>query len=129
MQVEAPAGGRLQNTLVVFTSDNGGDLPAGATCGNLRGGKGDVYEGGIRVPMCAVWPGRIAAGTRSGRVGLSMDLFPTLCEAAGARVPPDLDGAALWPERPAPERDLVWVRREGGVRYQGRDYYALRRGG
>ncbi len=125
--------GQARNTLVVFTSDNGGSLAAGASCGPWRGGKQDMYEGGLRVPACAVWPGRIEAGSRSAAVGLTMDIFPTMCEAAGARPPADLDGASLLPvmlkraQAPA-ERDLVWMRREGGPPYQGRDYYAFRRG-
>jgi arylsulfatase A-like enzyme len=127
------ANGQHENTLVVFTSDNGGHLPSGATCGPLRGGKEDLYEGGIRVPMCAAWPGRIAPGSRSETVALSMDLYPTICEAAGAPAPPGIDGVSILAEltgKPAarPPRDLVWVRREGGPRYQGRDYYAFRRG-
>jgi arylsulfatase A-like enzyme len=125
--------GQLDNTLVVFVSDNGGHLPSGGTCGPLRGGKEDMYEGGIRVPMCASWPGHIAPGSRSDAVALTMDLFPTVCEAAGARPPAGIDGVSIVPEltgrrQAPPERDLVWVRREGGARYQGRDYYALRRG-
>ncbi len=127
------ANGQSDNTLVVFTSDNGGQLETGGTSGGLRGGKQDMYEGGIRVPMCAVWPGRIRAGTQSDRVALSMDLFPTVCEAAGAHLASGLDGISLLADlesragQPA-ARDLVWVRREGGPRYQGRDYYAFRRG-
>jgi arylsulfatase A-like enzyme len=54
--------GLSDNTLVIFTSDNGGQLGVGGTNGPWRAGKGDMYEGGIRVPMCAVWPGRIAPG-------------------------------------------------------------------
>ncbi|MFN0168308.1 MAG: sulfatase, partial [Bryobacteraceae bacterium] len=127
------ANGQSENTLVVLTSDNGGQLAVGGTCGGLRGGKEDMYEGGIRVPMCAVWPGRIRARTQSDRVALSMDLFPTVCEAAGARLPDGLDGVSLLADMEGrtgqlAARDLVWVRREGGVRYRGRDYYALRRG-
>lgn len=127
------ANGQYENTLVLFTSDNGGQLGAGANCGNLRAGKGDMYEGGIRVPMCAVWPGHIAAGSRSDRVALTMDLYPTICESAGADPPPGIDGISILPvvlgtSAPLPERDFVFVRREGNMRYQGRDYYALRRG-
>ena len=125
--------GQREDTLVVFTSDNGGDLPAGASNGPLRGGKQDMWEGGLRVPMAAAWPGRIAPGGRSGRVAMTMDLFPTFCEAAGIAPPEGLDGRSLLPvllgrSAPEPARDLVWMRREGGGTYQGRDYYAVRRG-
>jgi arylsulfatase A-like enzyme len=54
--------GLSSNTLVIFTSDNGGQLSLGSLNGPLRAGKGDMYEGGIREPMCAVWPGKIAPG-------------------------------------------------------------------
>lgn len=122
-----------ENTLVLFVSDNGGDLNAGATCGALHGGKGQMYEGGIRVPMCAAWAGRIRAGAKSDRVGLTMDLFATVCDAAGAAPGSGIDGVSLLgemmsPGGAAPERDLVWVRREGGMAFQGREFYALRRG-
>jgi arylsulfatase A-like enzyme len=83
--------------------------------------------------MCAVWHKRIPAGSRGAPTGLACDLFPTVCEAAGAPVPSGLDGrsllgALLGKPAPAADRDLVWVRREGGLEYQGREYYALRRG-
>ena len=127
------ANGQYENTLIVFTSDNGGELGVGGSCGGLRGGKGDMYEGGIRVPLCAVWRNRIAPGSRGAQTGLACDLFPTVCEAAGAPVPSGLDGrsllgAMLGKPPAAAGRDLVWVRREGGLTYQGREYYALRRG-
>jgi len=126
--------GQLEDTLVVFASDNGGDLGAGATCGALHGGKGQMYEGGIRVPMCASWPGRIAPGSKSERVGLTMDIFATACRAAGTSTPEGIDGVSLLDgmlgrAEQTPERDLVWVRREGGVQFAGRDFYAFRRGG
>ncbi len=131
---ELKTNGQYENTLIVFTSDNGGQLSAGANCGALRGGKQDMYEGGIRVPMCAVWPGRIRPGSTSNRVALTMDLCPTLCEAAGAAAPDGIDGFSILGDltggraRSAADRDLVWVRREGGPPYEGRDYYAIRRG-
>ena len=123
---------QLSNTLVIFVSDNGGEVGAGASCGSLRGTKGQMYEGGIRVPMCASWTGRIAAGTRSDRVALTMDLCATVCEAAGVPAR-GIDGLSLLGDAtgtPAqtPARDLVWVRREGGLQYAGRDFYAFRRG-
>lgn len=108
--------GAYENTLIVFTSDNGGQLSAGASNGNLRGGKEDMYEGGIREPMCAVWPGHIRGGSRSSRVALAMDLFPTLCEAAGVKPTQPCDGVSLLPDLTGAERQdertLFWVRRE-----------------
>jgi arylsulfatase A-like enzyme len=125
--------GLRDNTLVVFTSDNGGQLNVGANNGALRAGKQDMYEGGIRVPMCAVWPGRIEPGSRSDRVALTMDLYAAVCEAAGVRVDHDIDGRSILPtllgeSQPKEDRFLFWVRREGGGRYGGRAYYAARYG-
>ena len=124
--------GVFDDTLVIFTSDNGGQLGVGAKNGSLRAGKQDMYEGGIRVPMCAVWPGKIKAGSRSDRVALTMDLFPTVCEAAGVNVKHEIDGRSILPTllgqaQPVEQRFLFWVRREGG-RYGGRAYYAARYG-
>ena len=124
--------GISDNTLVIFTSDNGGQLNVGANNGPLNGSKGQMYEGGIRVPMCAVWPGRIRPGTRSERVALTMDLYPTICEAAGAKMAHEIDGRSILPtllgkSQPAEDRFLFWVRREGGG-YGGRAYYAARYG-
>jgi arylsulfatase A-like enzyme len=124
--------GVSDNTLVIFTSDNGGQLNVGANNGPLRAGKQDMYEGGIRVPMCAVWPGKIRPGTRSERVALTMDLYPTICEAAGARIQHEIDGRSILPtllgkSQPDEDRFLFWVRREGGG-YGGRAYYATRYG-
>ncbi|MEN6333478.1 MAG: sulfatase-like hydrolase/transferase, partial [Phycisphaerales bacterium] len=125
--------GVADDTLVIFTSDNGGQLDLGASNGSLRAGKGDMYEGGIREPMCAAWPGRIDPGSRSDRVALTMDIFPTVCEAAGTPIDHPIDGASFLPTllgrgRPADQRTLFWVRREGGPRYGGRAYYAAREG-
>ena len=124
--------GVSDNTMVIFTSDNGGQLGVGASNGPLNGGKGQMYEGGIRVPMCAVWPGKIKPGTRSNRVALSMDLYPTICDAAGAKVTHQIDGRSILPtllgkSQPDEDRFLFWVRREGGD-IGGRAYYAARNG-
>jgi arylsulfatase A-like enzyme len=126
------AAGVSDNTLVIFTSDNGGQLGVGANNGPLRAGKQDMYEGGIREPMCAVWPGKIQSGIRSERVALTMDLYPTICEAAGAKIAHEIDGRSILPtllgkSQPAEDRFLFWVRREGGG-YGGRAYYAARYG-
>jgi arylsulfatase A-like enzyme len=126
--------GLSDNTLVIFTSDNGGQLSVGANNGPLRAGKGDMYEGGIRVPMCAAWPDKIRPGSKSNRVALTMDVFPTICEAAGTIIDIDseIDGRSILPTllgklQPAEDRFLFWVRREGG-HYGGRAYYAARHG-
>ncbi len=125
--------GIADNTVVIFVSDNGGQIDLGANNGPLRDGKQAMYEGGIRVPFCAWAPGRIPAGLESDRVGLTMDLFPTVCEACGVGEVSGLDGRSFWPalrgrEQPEEDRTLFWVRREGGPHYGGRDYYAARRG-
>ncbi|MFP6616528.1 MAG: sulfatase-like hydrolase/transferase [Candidatus Hydrogenedentota bacterium] len=126
------ASGQMENTVIVFASDNGGMLRFGATNGPLRGGKGDMSEGGIRVPACVVWPGHIEAGSRSDRVAMTMDLFPTLAALVGAEETQGIEGVSildtlLGKTQAQDERSLVWVRREGGA-HNGRAYYAIRRG-
>ncbi|MBG81593.1 MAG: sulfatase [Phycisphaerae bacterium] len=90
--------GIQDNTIVIFTSDNGG-LSAHARGGKphlhnapLRSGKGSAYEGGIRVPTVIHWPGRTEPGTRSDAVIVTYDLFPTILAAAGVSTP---DGKTL----------------------------------
>lgn len=107
--------GTYANTLIVFASDNGGLLSVGASNGPFRGGKADIYEGGIRVPMAASWPDVIAPSQSSDTVAMTMDLFPTLLAAAGAAVPADIDGQSLLPilrqgANPLANRTLVWQR-------------------
>jgi len=124
--------GLSSNILVIFTSDNGGQLGVGANNGPLRAGKGDMYEGGIRVPACAAWPGRIKPCSKSDRVALTMDLFPTICDAAGAEIEHQIEGKIILPtllgkSQPDEDRFLFWVRREGG-NYGGQAYYAARHG-
>ena len=95
--------GLSDNTLIVFTSDNGPHLEAGAdpdffdSNGPLRGYKRDLYDGGIRVPMIAVWPDQIAAGTESDHVSAFWDWFPTFSELAGSAAPIATDGVSLLP--------------------------------
>jgi arylsulfatase A-like enzyme len=125
--------GQLENTLILFTSDNGGQLNVGAQCGSHRGGKQDMYEGGIIVPACAAWPGVIVPGSRTDQLSMTMDIFPTLCEVAGIPVTHTIEGESFLglmkgDRLPHRTRDMIWVRREGNMRYQGRDYYAFRRG-
>ena len=68
--------GQYDNTIIVFTSDNGGHLPSKANNGPTRDGKQSMYEGGLRVPTCISWPKVIQPGTSSSQVNLSMDLYP-----------------------------------------------------
>ncbi len=124
---------QTKQTIVFFTSDNGGQLSAGANNGPLRDGKQSMYEGGLRVPASATWPGRIAPGTRARGTWLTMDIFPTACEVAGATIPYAIEGRSFLPmllgrAQPLPQRDLFFHRREGGLRYAGLTIEAVRRG-
>jgi arylsulfatase A-like enzyme len=89
------------NTLILFISDNGPHQKGGASptyfnsSGNLRGIKRDLYEGGIRVPMIARWPGTVPAGRVSDHPWAHWDLFPTLTELAGTSAPSGLDGLSM----------------------------------
>lgn len=91
-----------RRTLVVFTSDNGPWLGFGlgsGSAGLLHGGKGSVWEGGVREPTIAWWPGTVAAARVSTALGSNMDIFPTAVELAGGRMPGDreIDGVSLVP--------------------------------
>ncbi len=91
-----------QNTVVVFTSDNGPWLVKGADAGNagpLRGGKGSTWEGGMREPTIAWWPGKIAPGSVCDAVAGTIDLLPTFVSIAGGKVPaePVIDGRDISP--------------------------------
>ena len=102
-----------QNTIVFFTGDNGGqdrfktkDRPRGffgpnvnpVTGVEFRGGKGNLYEGGLRIPSIVRWPGKIDAGRVSDLVWYQPDVFPTLAELTGGTAPDDLDGISILPE-------------------------------
>ena len=92
-----------ENTIVFFTSDNGGQGSGGPDLeffhgnGPLRGSKGNLYEGGIRVPMIARWPGMIEAGAISDHVWAFYDVMPTLAELAGVEPPDSTDGISAVP--------------------------------
>ena len=91
-----------ENTLVIFTSDNGphgagGTLERFKAAGPLRGKKSTFYEGGIREPFVARWPEMIKAGTKSGHVSAFWDMLPTFAELAGADVPGRTDGISMVP--------------------------------
>src|SRR5688500_4850252 len=89
-----------ENTLVLFTSDNGGASPGEVTDnGPLRGGKGGLYEGGVRVAACAAWPGKIPEGGTVTQPLHAVDVYPTLLKLAGADAKQKLqvDGMDAWP--------------------------------
>ncbi len=112
-----------QNTLVIFSSDNGPHKEGGVNPDffdsnrSLKGIKRDLYEGGIRVPMIACWPGRVEAGSRSDHVSAFWDVLPTLAEVAGAPIPEDIDGISMAPallgKRQKQHDYLYWEFHEG----------------
>lgn len=93
------------NTLVLFSSDNGptynrlggSDSDFFESAGVFRGFKGSLYEGGIRIPLVARWPGKIKPGTQSNHISAFWDLLPTFCDVAGVESPKDIDGISLLP--------------------------------
>jgi arylsulfatase A-like enzyme len=122
-----------ENTLVVLTSDNGGNLQFGANNGPWRSGKGHMYDGGLRVPAVVRWPNKVKPGGETPRIALTMDIFATLCDAAGAKAPSTIDGISFLPtllgqQQPEADRGHYFVRREGGMAYGGKTIEALIRG-
>ena len=117
------ATGHDRDTLLVFTSDNGGPINEGAVNVPLRDGKGSMYEGGLRVPFAARWPGHIAPGAKSDLAAVTMDLCPTVLGVLGATIPNTIDGVSFLPTllgRPQTlERPVFFVRREGGRPFLG----------
>lgn len=121
--------GLAKNTLVIFTSDNGPWLvqnQLGGSAGLLRNGKGSTWEGGMREPFLAWWPGRVPAGKTVHDLVSTLDLLPTLVTLAGGQPPRDrvLDGSDLSPvlfgTGPSP-RDSMFF-------YRGETLYAVRKG-
>lgn len=110
--------GLEENTIVFFTSDNGGTSQSihrenyFRSSGPFRGHKQLMYEGGIRVPMIARWPGRIPAGRVSGFAWMSQDFLPTAAELAGVKPPAGIDGMSVLPtlfgRKQQPHEYLYW---------------------
>lgn len=121
--------GVQENTLVVFTSDNGPWLIKklqGGSAGLLRDGKGSTWDGGMREPSLAWWPGKIKAGSTSQGLGSTMDLFTTSLLLAGKEIPKDrvIDGKDLRPvlfDQGKPERESLFY-------YRGQRLMAVRKG-
>lgn len=105
--------GLRNNTLLAFSSDNGGPIGSGATNGSLRAGKATLYEGGVRVSAFANWPGQIKPGTVVTEPLHIVDWYPTLLGLAGAKVEQQLplDGKDAWPTiaagKPSPHEDIL----------------------
>jgi arylsulfatase A-like enzyme len=102
--------GLTESTLVIFVGDNGGP-PWGA--GGLKGNKGQVYEGGIRIPFLARWPGRLPVGATYDQPVMHIDVLPTILAAAGLQVSQSLDGLNLLPywlgtKQGTPHERLFW---------------------
>ena len=94
---ELEAMGEATDTLLIFTSDNGG-FAGVSDCRPLRESKGHLYEGGIRVPMIVRWPGQVKAGTTCEWPVVSMDFFPTFLEVAGLKPgKAPIDGESILP--------------------------------
>lgn len=101
------AQGLYENTLIIFSSDNGPTYAGGVDFDFFESSKpfangygrtkGFVYEGGIRVPMIACWPSHIEAGTTSDHISAFYDVMPTLCDAAGIKAPGKIDGISFMP--------------------------------
>lgn len=112
------------NTLVVITSDNGGYVNYSdkyfniSSNGPFRGQKGQMHEGGHRVPCILYWPGKIKAGQQSSELVMTMDMFPTFTDVARVKVPEDLDldGISILPHlmegTTLPDRVVGWKKRD-----------------
>jgi arylsulfatase A-like enzyme len=122
-----------ENTLVIFTSDNGGDAPDSfyAECNQpFRGHKRDLYEGGIRVPFIARWPGKIQSGTETKHISAFWDFMPTVCELAGVKSPENTDGISYLPAllgQPQQKHDLLYFEfhEQGGKQAVIKDNWKL----
>ena len=98
---------QLENTLIIFTSDNGPTYTGGADTQyfdsanpfktELGWAKGFVNEGGIRVPMIASWPTKIKPGSKSNQISAFQDMMPTFCDIIGIDIPPNIDGISIKP--------------------------------
>ena len=127
-----------EQTLVMFTSDNGPHKEGGVkpdffdSNGPLRGIKRDLYEGGIRVPMIARWPGKIKADSSCDHISAFWDILPTLAELAAAQNPDEIDGISMVPallgESQQQHRFLYWEFHEGSSKQAVRmgDWKAVR---
>ncbi len=110
--------GLSEKTLIIFSSDNGPTYTGGVdteqfqSSGGLRGGKGEVYEGGIRVPMIAAWPGTIEPGITTDHISAFWDVMPTLADLSGVTLTTEVDGVSFLPvllgHQPPQPSEMYW---------------------
>jgi len=112
--------GQLENTLIVFFSDNGGNIDHGARNLPLKGTKGDTWEGGFRTPMFFYWPDKFKAGSRFDDPVSSLDLYPTFARIANAKIPATkvLDGQDILQDLTG-EKSTLKDRPIFALRYRG----------
>ena len=127
---ELKATNQYDNTIIIFLSDNGGNLVDGANNGTLRDGKQSMYEGGLRVPAVMVWQDHIKAGSINNQRAHLMDIYPTLAEITNIRINHPIDGISLRnslsdPDAVLKERNMFFMRREGNMRYAGQTIQAV----
>lgn len=113
-----------ENTIIIFSSDNGPHMEGGAdpdffdSNGELRGHKRDLYEGGIRVPMIVRWPGKIEANSKTDHISAFWDIMPTLADVSKTQKPDNIDGISFFPELTGGEQKehkfLYWEFHEQG---------------
>jgi len=126
--------GLAENTVVVFSSDNGGSLSHAQNNDPWRGGKQDHLDGGLKIPFYVRWPGKVKPGSKSDYAGLNFDVFPTFVELAGGKPSDQLNAVSLVPALnglpmvDSNTRELYFVRREGGAKYNGKAYHAIVQG-
>ena len=121
-----------ESTVVAFTSDNGGSLRHFQNNDPWRDGKQSHFDGGLRVPCFIRFPREIEPGTKNNQPALTFDLGASFLSYAGLPIPSDFDAVDLRPviaeETSTHDRELYFVRREGGMRYGGKAYHALIQG-
>ena len=117
-----------KNTLVIFTSDNGGKISFGANNGPLRSDKTHVYEGGLKVCTSFTWPGKIQNGRVTKFRGMTMDLFPTILDAAGISEHGKIDGLSMLQEITEGGQKSFAGRDQVYTWLQGYKKHALRKG-
>lgn len=129
--------GQLENTIIVFSSDNGTHVEGGHdpnyfnSNSLFRGTKRDLYEGGIRTPFIVAWPGQVAPGSVSYNVSAFWDFLPTVCDIVGAAKPEGVNGISMLPELTGkgeqPKHDYLYFEfhEEGGKQAVIRDNWKL----